>query len=125
MRPICLPLLGEEDADLDGFKMVATGWGKTHDGIFTSNFIMNVIIIILTVFHSTALSYMNLLGSKISPELNKLNVTVVDNKKCKESYGDIIKETNICAIGLEGQGTCQVLEMISRYQINLRDFYIY
>ena len=32
MRPICLPLLGEEDADLDGFKMVATGWGKTHDG---------------------------------------------------------------------------------------------
>ena len=49
------------------------------------------------------------LGSKISPELNKLNVTVVDNKKCKESYGDIIKETNICAIGLEGQGTCQVL----------------
>ena len=67
---------------------------------------------------------MNLLGSKISPELNKLNVTVVDNKKCKESYGDIIKETNICAIGLEGQGTCQVLEMISRYQINMRDFYI-
>ena len=49
------------------------------------------------------------LGSKISPELNKLNVTVVDNKKCKESYGNIIKETNICAIGLEGQGTCQVL----------------
>jgi len=77
MRPICLPLLGEEDADLDGFKMVATGWGKTND------------------------------GSKISPELNKLNVTVVDNKKCKESYGDIIKETNICAIGMEGQGTCQ------------------
>ena len=34
MRPICLPLLGEEDADLDGFKMVATGWGKTHDGIY-------------------------------------------------------------------------------------------
>ena len=32
MRPICLPLLGEEDADLDGFKMVATGWGKTNDG---------------------------------------------------------------------------------------------
>ena len=52
---------------------------------------------------------MSPLGSKISPELNKLNVTVVDNKKCKESYGDIIKETNICAIGLEGQGTCQVL----------------
>ena len=52
------------------------------------------------------------LGSKISPELNKLNVTVVDNKKCKESYGDIIKETNICAIGLEGQGTCQVLRLI-------------
>ena len=46
MRPICLPLLGEEDADLDGFKMVATGWGKTHDGIFTSNFIMNVIILL-------------------------------------------------------------------------------
>jgi len=77
MRPICLPLLGEENADLDGFKMVATGWGKTND------------------------------GSKISPELNKLNVTVVENKKCKESYGDIIKETNICAIGMEGQGTCQ------------------
>ena len=48
------------------------------------------------------------LGSKISPELNKLNVTVVENDKCKESYGDIIKETNICAIGMEGQGTCQV-----------------
>jgi len=77
MRPICLPLLGEENAELDGFKMVATGWGKTHD------------------------------GSKISPELNKLNVTVVDNEKCKESYGEIIRETNICAIGMEGQGTCQ------------------
>ena len=44
MRPICLPLLGEEDADLDGFKMVATGWGKTHDGILTPNFIVNHIV---------------------------------------------------------------------------------
>ena len=32
MRPICLPLLGDEEADLDGYEMVATGWGKTHDG---------------------------------------------------------------------------------------------
>ena len=47
-------------------------------------------------------------GSKISPELNKLNVTVVENEECRESYGDIIKETNICAIGMDGQGTCQV-----------------
>ena len=40
MRPICLPLLGEEDADLDGFKMVATGWGKTNDGnIIKTSFI--------------------------------------------------------------------------------------
>ena len=37
MRPICLPLLGEEDADLDGFKMVATGWGKTNDGNITKD----------------------------------------------------------------------------------------
>ena len=42
MRPICLPLLGEEDADLDGFKMVATGWGKTHDGMFTSNSLVTI-----------------------------------------------------------------------------------
>lgn len=77
MRPICLPLLGEEAIDLGGFQMVATGWGKTYD------------------------------GSKISPELNKLNVTVVENEECKESYGDIIKETNICAVGMDGQGTCQ------------------
>ena len=47
MRPICLPLLGEEDADLDGFKMVATGWGKTHDGMFTSNFLVTIITLLL------------------------------------------------------------------------------
>ena len=58
-------------------------------------------------------------GSKISPELNKLNVTVVDNKKCKESYGDIIKETNICAIGMEGQGTCQVQKVIRNISVIL------
>ena len=46
MRPICLPLLGEEDADLDGFKMVATGWGKTHDGMFTSNSLVTIITLL-------------------------------------------------------------------------------
>ena len=48
MRPICLPLLGEEDADLDGFKMVATGWGKTHDG---NIFINNILLIFIGFYH--------------------------------------------------------------------------
>ena len=56
MRPICLPLLGEEDADLDGFKMVATGWGKTHDGMFTSDS-----LVLLLPFYSTILHYFNCL----------------------------------------------------------------
>ena len=42
MRPICLPLLGEENADLDGFKMVATGWGKTNDGNIIKKYFLSV-----------------------------------------------------------------------------------
>ena len=63
-------------------------------------------------------SFVLISGSKISPELNKLNVTVVENDKCKETYGDIIKETNICAVGMEGQGTCQVFMRVQSGSYN-------
>lgn len=49
-----------------------------------------------------------LLDASISPVLNKLNVTIVTKEKCRQSYGDVIKDSNICAIGGSGQGTCQV-----------------
>ena len=60
IRPICLPLFGEENSDLDGFIMVATGWGKTHDGkksifliltldLFTVMF-LQIMIFICTMF---------------------------------------------------------------------------
>ena len=45
--------------------------------------------------------------SKIGPELNKLNVSIVENEICKLTYGNLIKETNICADSVEGQGTCR------------------
>lgn len=43
--------------------------------------------------------------SKIGPELNKLNVSIVPNEYCQLTYGNLIKETNICADSVEGQGT--------------------
>lgn len=49
------------------------------------------------------------LGSSISSVLNKLAVKVVSNENCKKSYGSIIHNSTICAIGIDrGTGTCQV-----------------
>ena len=60
--------------------MVAAGWGKVND------------------------------SSSISPLLNKLNVAIVTNEKCKQTFGNIVQDTTLCAIGLEGStGTCQVM----------------
>ena len=45
----------------------------------------------------------------ISEVLNKLTVRVVSNEDCKKSYGPIIHNSTLCAIGIErGTGTCQV-----------------
>ena len=45
----------------------------------------------------------------ISEVLNKLTVRVVSNEDCKKSYGPIIHNATLCAIGIErGTGTCQV-----------------
>ena len=46
--------------------------------------------------------------ASISPMLNKLNVSIVTKEKCRQSYGDVIKDSNLCAIAAAGQGTCQV-----------------
>jgi len=57
--------------------LVAVGWGKTDN------------------------------AATISPVLNQLNVDLISNDGCRKSYGDIIRNTNLCAQGQEGTGTCQ------------------
>lgn len=63
--------------DVDSEDLIAVGWGKTDN------------------------------AATISPVLNQLNVDLISNDKCRKSYGDIIRETNLCAQGPEGTGTCQ------------------
>ena len=47
--------------------------------------------------------------SSISEVLHKLTVRVVSNEDCKRSYGPIIHNSTLCAIGVQkGTGTCQV-----------------
>ena len=59
--------------------MIAAGWGKTKD------------------------------SSSISQFLKKLNVEIITNEKCAETFGEIVQKTTICSIGIEGNsGTCQV-----------------
>jgi len=78
IRPACLPLKRSMDQDLSGRYMVAAGWGKQSD------------------------------EGSISEVLNKLTVRVVSNEDCKKSYGPIIHNATLCAIGIErGTGTCQ------------------
>ena len=96
IKPGCLPARGFEDISLGDITLNAVGWGKTNN------------------------------GANISPVLNQLPVTLITNEDCRKSYGDIIRETNLCAQvrrffiyffllsdrafltqGLEGTGTCQ------------------
>lgn len=79
IRPICLPTFASQDYNLAGHSLLTAGWGKTS----------------------------NEKDSKIGPELNKLNVSIVPNEYCELTYGNLIKETNICADSVEGQGTCR------------------
>ena len=79
IRPACLPPLGfRAEQDLADTSLYAIGWGKTEN------------------------------GATISPVLNQLEVKIVTNEECMNSYGDIIKPTNLCAQGVNGTGTCQV-----------------
>jgi secreted trypsin-like serine protease len=78
IRPACLPARSFDESVLHGGKeLVAVGWGKTKN------------------------------GATISPVLNQLSVQLVSNDICRQSYGDIIRNTNVCAQGLNGTGTCQ------------------
>ena len=67
------------ETQLGNSTLYAVGWGKTNN------------------------------GANISPVLNQLGVTFISNEECRKSYGEIIKTTNLCAQGLNGTGTCQVL----------------
>ena len=79
IKPVCLPLKESRNVDLTGREMIAAGWGKTED------------------------------SSSISQFLKKLNVEIITNEKCAETFGDIVQKTTICSIGIEGNsGTCQV-----------------
>ena len=79
IKPVCLPLKESKDVDLTGREMIAAGWGKTKD------------------------------SSSISQFLKKLNVEIITNEKCAETFGEIVQKTTICSIGIEGNsGTCQV-----------------
>ena len=78
-----MPLKESIDIDLTDAEMVAAGWGKTND------------------------------SSSISPFLNKLKVKIVTNDECQLTFGNIVQETTLCSIGLEGNtGTCQVMYLI-------------
>merc|ERR1719320_542973 len=77
IKPGCLPARGFQDDSLGDAVLSAVGWGKTNN------------------------------GANISPVLNQLPVTLVTNEDCRKSYGDIIRDTNLCAQGEEGTGTCQ------------------
>ena len=97
IKPGCLPARGFQDISLGDITLNAVGWGKTNN------------------------------GANISPVLNQLPVTLITNEDCRKSYGDIIRETNLCAQvrsviilffflssdrafftqGEEGTGTCQ------------------
>ena len=78
IRPACLPPRGfKELYELGNSSLSAVGWGKTNN------------------------------GANISPVLNQLAVTLISNEECRKSYGEIIKETNLCAQGKNGTGTCQ------------------
>ena len=67
IRPVCLPPRNTKDSDLTEGKFVAVGWGKTDN------------------------------GATISPVPNELSVKLVKNDICAQSYGDIIRATNVCA----------------------------
>ena len=67
IKPGCLPARGFQDVSLGEVTLNAVGWGKTNN------------------------------GANISPVLNQLPVTLVSNEDCRKSYGDIIRDTNLCA----------------------------
>jgi len=77
IKPACLPARGFHDESLGDINLYAVGWGKTNN------------------------------GANISPVLNQLPVHLITNDLCRKSYGDIIKDTNLCAQGDKGTGTCQ------------------
>ena len=55
------------------------------------------------------ISFIIILDGSISEVLNKLTVRVISEDECKNSFGNIIHKTTMCAVGVEkGSGTCQV-----------------
>ena len=61
------------------------------------------------VLYASIISCIILLDGSISEVLNKLTVRVISEDECKNSFGNIIHKTTMCAVGVEkGSGTCQV-----------------
>ena len=47
-------------------------------------------------------------ASDVSPTLNYVDLTVITNTECAETYGDTITPTKICTATPLGQSTCNV-----------------
>ena len=108
ISPVCLPMRRSADYDMAGEFMVAAGWGKTSTSKFKWRKHCTFIITKLGR-HYIIISFIILLDGSISEVLNKLTVRVISEDECKNSFGNIIHKTTMCAVGVEkGSGTCQV-----------------
>ena len=96
IRPVCLPGIDEEH-DHTGDVAIATGWGDTRD-----------------------------FDPKLSPVLQKVNLTVVGISDCIPVYDSLTLNgtTQICVSGNNGKSTCSVsiisIHSICKYHIFLK-----
>ena len=90
------------------------GWGKTDNAATISPvlkqmttiiiifiiiiIIFIIIIIIITIDDLVLITIVTMsIILMLLKVLNQLNVDLISNDKCRKSYGDIIRETNLCA----------------------------
>uniref|UniRef100_A0A2A4J6X3 Peptidase S1 domain-containing protein n=1 Tax=Heliothis virescens TaxID=7102 RepID=A0A2A4J6X3_HELVI len=77
IAPIALPSGNELNNQFAGFTATASGFGRTRD------------------------------GGAVSPTLNHVNLPVITNSVCSQSFPLYIQSTNICTSGANGRSTCQ------------------
>ncbi|XP_076042129.1 brachyurin-like [Oratosquilla oratoria] len=78
IQPVCLPSKSDMSDTMEGETVTATGWGKNSDSAWGTTNI-----------------------------LRKVDVPVISNSECAETFGTIITDKLLCTSGAEGMGTCE------------------
>lgn len=91
-----LPAISSSYSNYGGEYAIASGWGRTSDGLYFS------------IFLTAICSIKNFIDSTVSSNLNFVRLQIISNTQCGSVYGfQVVTDNTICVSTPSGKSTCQ------------------